>query len=93
VTVHDDGSIDPKSVSAAIKALQVSDPLVFGDGESAQAVAGINNTTQPQVRTVVVPPIHKAGEGATKDAFRSELDAAKTLDQVKKVYSKWQGKI
>jgi hypothetical protein len=88
VVVNEDGTVDAKSVAQVIKDLKGTDPLVFDGGESAQAVAGIND-----VKTVVVPALHKAGEGATKDAFQSELAAAKSLDQVKRLYQKYQGKI
>jgi len=90
VVVNEDGSVDTKSVAEVIAALKVSDPLVFGDGESAQAIAG---TASPTVRTVVVPPLHKAGEGPTKDQFQSELSAANSLDAVRRLYQKYQGKI
>lgn len=63
VEVTEDGSVDPKSVAGLIKELRVSDPIFFDE------------VTDSQQRTVVVPNLHRAGEGRglNKEISRTEF--------------------
>jgi len=81
VTLNEDGSVDPKSVAEAVKALKASDPDFFGTSDAA--------TTTAEVRTVVVPPVHKAGEGTANNGFENEIKAAKSQQQIEAVLRKY----
>jgi hypothetical protein len=88
VELLEDGSINPKSVESLLKELRTTDPIFF---EGTQAVG----TSEPATtqRTVVVPSLHRAGEGQVKDSFTRELGAAKTMAEVRNVWKAYQGKI
>lgn len=64
VEVLEDGSVDPKSVANLIKELRVSDPIFFDEA-----------STEASQRTVVVPNLHRAGEGRglNKEISRGEF--------------------
>lgn len=86
VEVTEDGSVDPKSVAQLIKELRVSDPIFFDEQQAAPV-------KEPTQRTVVVPNLHRAGEGSVKDSFTRELAAAKTMSEIRKVYDAYAGKL
>ncbi len=80
VVLNEDGSVDPKSLAEMVKGLKVSDPILFGDETTATAA---------EVRTVVVPPLHKAGEGNTTGGYEKEVRAAKSPQQIEAVMRKY----
>lgn len=81
VALNDDGSVDPKSLTELIKGLKTSDPILFS-GEAT-------DTSGAEVRKVVVPPLHKVGEGAANGGYEKEVRAAKTTQQIETVMRKY----
>ena len=76
------GNVSSEAIIAAIKEVQESDPILFGDTDPKKASAAGQEFSNPAVK--------RASEAATEGAYEKELRAAKSQNEILAVMRKYK---
>lgn len=81
IQFDEQGNVSSESIISAIKEVQKSDPILFGDADPKKASVPGQEFSNPGVK--------RASEAATEGAYEKELRSAKTQTEIQAVMRKY----